>query len=1376
MNIMKILLPSLMLLISQLAFADCTSPVAKAGTMRWNTAASDLQYCDGTNWKNTRYGGYSFKSQLQDLNSSVITSPTAPAVSGTNVFTVTGSKLVVLDSSNVNSISQIGSLTNAALAGSTRAVAYRNYLYVRNSDKILIINISTPSAPVLTGTYTDSTNLSYSLYDNPGLVIQGNYAYTIDDVKDKLTIVDISNPAAPVLAGSLSIAGATAMDVEGNYAYVAITGGLKVIDVSSVAAPTVVGTLLHSTLLASYYKAVRSFGNRVAILTGTAGAVGSMVTVDVTTKTNPLFVSNWDDSSLERPKDLDKYGNYAIGVQANGRNSTNYISVFDMNAADPSVPIYQMPIPGPTGAPCSIVTANSQRAVCLESNYDTMHVMDMALKPALTQPPLGYLSSSDAYFTKLVTSGTYSVLLGGSGEQLVTMDTSNPANPVFKGQFKYGNYTNVGAPDVVFDGTYAYMSLQNWSSVAIVDVTTNPSLPKLISTTYGLSSADDLALKGNYLFVSVITGVKVLDVSNKVSATVVASISLTKPDVLYISGNYLYTGTDANDTLSIYDISTPTSPTLVGSLTDATNLNFFEDMIAVGNYLYVHAGSSQLTVINITNKASPTYTANMVNASFSGQLASSGNYLYTNGRVVNITNAVSPTLGITFSGGLPVVIGTSMLTNAVGTNGITRSYNVSNPASPTLNVSLTYTPLFSGSTYMAVSGTMAYVAGSSSNVFSVVNFSVPSSPTVMGFRSDATNIPSPAGVFQQTGYAYVVGANYITIMNVSNPTSPTVSGRLSDATNLANATAVYVSGNYAYVTKTSGLTVVDVTNKAAPTFVTQLSNTIFSTCRRMLRDGNYLYVSCASSNSLVVVNISTPTAPSLTGYYQSNTDMAAPKSMHKIGNYVYVGTTSGVTTLNVSTPATPTLEANSSFGSVSQLVGNGNNFYFTYYGSNNALGMGALQSDQSVKLGNTSAYKLPGGAVNLQINGNYLYQTAAGSIAVYDISPKQVPDRINNPYNEASRLDGVKGVAVSGTVAYVLSANTSRLTTVNVANPASPSIMSSLYEGSLLDSTSISLASGKAFITTTNSGYKGGVVNATNPAAMSFLTSVYQNAGANHADTAGDYFFWIKDSFSTDYLSATRISTLPGVTTYDSTAIVTPVDFAISGNYAYVCTSSSDIKIVNISNPVSMPIAATFTNADFNGCTSVLTSGNYLYVAASTNQKVTIVDISTPLSPTIIGSVTDGRFTNVKSMKVVGNHLHLVVSSPKLLATIDISNPAAPVVVDSTTSNLTTPNTLFFSGTRGYLTDSGNDSLFIFEYTTPTTLGACTKSGEIIFDKTQNTLKYCKGTTYFAMGPSPGAGGVGCISPIAAPGQYQWFSGLSKFRYCDGSNWVDVGN
>lgn len=168
-------------------------------------------------------------------------------------------------------------------------------------------------------------------------------------------------------------------------------------------------------------------------------------------------------------------------------------------------------------------------------------------------------------------------------------------------------------------------------------------------------------------------------------------------------------------------------------------------------------------------------------------------------------------------------------------------------------------------------------------------------------------------------YLYLVdaGNSKIEIVDVSNPASMSVVGSASNA-GLAGDGALVLSGdgNTAYVCSagTNGLLVFNVTTKASPTYVTTITGTGICTNTGIYAGlassavvvGNHLYVPAYSANTLSVFDITTPTAPVLTGQVTDATNLGGISNIAASGNYVYAITSAGIfTVVDVSNPAIP---------------------------------------------------------------------------------------------------------------------------------------------------------------------------------------------------------------------------------------------------------------------------------------------------------------------------------------------------------------------------------------------------------------------------------------------------------------------------------------
>lgn len=166
-------------------------------------------------------------------------------------------------------------------------------------------------------------------------------------------------------------------------------------------------------------------------------------------------------------------------------------------------------------------------------------------------------------------------------------------------------------------------------------------------------------------------------------------------------------------------------------------------------------------------------------------------------------------------------------------------------------------------------------------------------------------------------YAYSVlsaTTNNFQISNITNPDAPT---NASTITLAGTPTNIFVSGNYAYVTNivdTAELQVINISNPAAPVLSASVNMVGAGNGTGVFVNGNYAYVvraadTTTSANEFTVVNITTPTAPTVAGGYNNNIAM---NDVHVLGTRAYVATSSTtqeMLAINIATPATPTLSA-----------------------------------------------------------------------------------------------------------------------------------------------------------------------------------------------------------------------------------------------------------------------------------------------------------------------------------------------------------------------------------------------------------------------------------------------------------------------------------
>ena len=149
-------------------------------------------------------------------------------------------------------------------------------------------------------------------------------------------------------------------------------------------------------------------------------------------------------------------------------------------------------------------------------------------------------------------------------------------------------------------------------------------------------------------------------------------------------------------------------------------------------------------------------------------------------------------------------------------------------------------------------------------------------------------------------YAYVAHfhEDAISVVDVSTPSSPTAFGMLQDATNLngANEVAISADGNYAYLPCSNGqgqLTVVDVTVKSTPSIAATLPTNITTPTAGAVDLSVHpsrpiVYVTTYTTNSLLAVDVTHPTAPRLAGRLSAPDLGSYPIAIVAVDDLVYV--------------------------------------------------------------------------------------------------------------------------------------------------------------------------------------------------------------------------------------------------------------------------------------------------------------------------------------------------------------------------------------------------------------------------------------------------------------------------------------------------------
>lgn len=426
-----------------------------------------------------------------------------------------------------------------------------------------------------------------------------------------------------------------------------------------------------------------------------------------------------------------------------------------------------------------------------------------------TYSPVGFQA-------KFVTvDGDYAYVVGGSNDTVHVLDVSNPSSIQFVSDFTDINmdFGLNGANPVCF-GDYLYVPCPGSNGVMCINKSDPSNLavhqwlpdPGDGSNDYSLTSPYRILRVGQYLYV---TGYRltVIDTgcSSPAHLTVIGyiedgDVSIVWPEESVVSGNYLYFVDNLADAFHVVDVSTPTSPSVVGTIDTAGSggaLNSVQYVTYLAGHCYTIAFTSGVWTfrsIDVSTPATPSLVGSTTHAQIDTALPMSGS-----GSHIFASRSAADTL---------VVI------------------DVSTPASPSVVATLVDGTDLNGVARSAVSGSHLFAVCPAGDTFTSVDISTPTAPTVADSITDGTVLQGPVDVAISGSYAYVADftSGSLVVVDITTPTAMTIAGSVTDA-DLASAQHVVVAGNYAFVVAGSApyrLTAVDVSNPASPTVVATL--------------------------------------------------------------------------------------------------------------------------------------------------------------------------------------------------------------------------------------------------------------------------------------------------------------------------------------------------------------------------------------------------------------------------------------------------------------------------------------------------------------------------------------------------------------------------
>ncbi|HEX7963501.1 MAG TPA: hypothetical protein VF466_02820 [Candidatus Saccharimonadales bacterium] len=300
---------------------------------------------------------------------------------------------------------------------------------------------------------------------------------------------------------------------------------------------------------------------------------------------------------------------------------------------------------------------------------------------------------------------------------------------------------------------------------------------------------------------------------------------------------------------------------------------------------------------------------------------------------------------------------------------------------------------------------------------------------------------------------------------------------------------VDVSGNYAYVVRNASSTNLAVVNMATPTAPTVAANlSVSGTPTNVAVSNGYLYITTGTNTScLEIYSLASPTAPSLVKTL-SFTGTSACRGVYVQGNYAYVVRASSSTTganefnvVNVTTPA-----------SASVVGGYDNN----------------IQMNE------------------VWVSGNFAY------VATSSTTQEMLVVNINTPtapvlaatYNPSTTLAALTITGFNNTVLLGMSTT---LDAINVTTPTSPVRLGTYTASGTINDIDVDVTNLFAYVGTSATNGELNIVNIANPASMSSAKNVDLGGTSTSVAING-----VAYNSSNDAVAAATASTTQGFVAY----------------------------------------------------------------------------------------------------------------------------------------------------------------------------------------------------------------------------------------------------
>jgi hypothetical protein len=281
--------------------------------------------------------------------------------------------------------------------------------------------------------------------------------------------------------------------------------------------------------------------------------------------------------------------------------------------------------------------------------------------------------------------------------------------------------------------------------------------------------------------------------------------------------------------------------------------------------------------------------------------------------------------------------------------------------------------------------------------------------------------------------------------------------------------------------------------------------------------------------------------------------------------------------------------------------------------------------------------------------GNYAYLCDGTVMTILDMTTPANPTFVGS-YTASST---VNHVYVDGTYAYLSTINNSaELTIVNISNPASPALASTVNLADTNDALTTFVAGGFAYVgravDTTSGTNEFYIINVSNPNSPSTLGSINLTGNVNNIKVNGNFAYLATavDTTEVVVINVTNKSAPTTAGSYNAAGTADGVDLGIQGTTLYLAevnnTSGAEVFALSIATPSTPSLLGTYEVG--GNVTGISPTANYLFLSTivATRQFI-VVNSSTPSSLTLRANVNLG--VNANDIKFSGTYAYIATTS-----------------------------------------------------------------------------------------------------------------------------------